>query len=348
MPYKTKRTKQFRTMKQLLKFSLALIAVLLVTTVSHAFGASDGQSVTLAVTTVALPVKNELAEREMLKQLRHEHTWASEIKSKQSWVNNDVIKIPKRGAAPAVLINNTNYPIVKNGRDDSHVVVSLNKFDTENTTVTQDELYALPYEKVSDVQMQHRETLEDETMEYGIWGLAPLEDDEAENQFVLETTGANDGTGRLKLTTKDLRTLQAKMNKKGIDKKGRILVLCDDHVSDLLDEDKNFYTQYHNHREGIISGKYYGFKVYEDSTTPEYDDTTLQRLPYGSATVGRKSSVVFHKKATAKAAGTITRFARAASEDPENRENTIGFRLWHIIVAYGVEGSAAIISGKAA
>ncbi len=154
----------------------------------------------------------------MLKQLRHEHTWASEIKSKQSWVNNDVIKIPKRGAAPAVLINNTNYPIVKNERDDSHVIVSLNKFDTENTTVTEDELYALPYEKVSDVQMQHRETLEDETMEYGIWGLAPLEDDEAENQFVLETTGANDGTGRLKLTTKDLRNLQAKMNKKGIAK----------------------------------------------------------------------------------------------------------------------------------
>lgn len=331
-----------------LKFTLAIMAMLLVTVFSNAFSGTAESAVQLAgATAVALPIKNELSEREMLKQLRHEHTWASEIRSKQSWVNNDVIKIPKRGAAPTVLINNTNYPILKNNRDDSHVIVGLNKFDTENTIVTDDELYALPYEKKSDVQMQHRETLEDETMEYGIWGLAPQEDAEASNEFVLETTGADDGTGRLKLRTKDLRTLQAKMNKVGIDKKGRILVLTDDHVSDLLEEDKNFFTQYHNHKEGMISGKYYGFTVYEDSTTPEYDDITLAKLPYGSATVGRKSSIVFHKKATAKAAGTVKRYARDASEDPELRESTIGFRVYHIIVAYGVEGSAAIISGKA-
>lgn len=337
-----------KLLKNSFKIGFALVAMLLVTVFSHALGGDTDHAVQMAgATAVALPIKNELAEREMLKQLRHEHTWASEIKSKQSWVNNDVIKIPKRGEAPKVLINNTNYPIVSNNRDDSHVILALHKFDTENTAVTEDELYALPYEKKSDVQMQHRETLEDETLEYGIWGLAPQENDETTNEFVLETTGLDDGTGRLKLTTKDLRTLQAKMNKKGISKKGRILVLTDDHVSDLLDEDKNFFTQYHNHRDGIISGKYYGFKVYEDSTTPEYDDTTLEKLPYGSATVGRKSSVVFHTKSTGKAAGTIKRFARDASNDPEMRESTVGFRLYHIIIAYGVEGAAAIISGKA-
>ncbi|WP_157498180.1 hypothetical protein [Formosa sp. Hel1_33_131] len=319
--------------------------MLCVTVFSHAFSGETETAVQVAsATVVALPIKNELAEREMIKQLRHEHTWASEIRSKQSWVNNDVIKIPKRGEAPKVLINNTQYPILKNNRDDSHVVVGLNKFDTENTIVTDDELYALPYEKKSDVQMQHRETLEDETMEYGIWGLAPQENDEANNEFVLETTGADDGTGRKKLTTKDLRSLQAKMNKKGINKKGRILVLQDDHVSDLLDEDKKFYTQYHNHTEGMISSKYYGFKVYEDSTTPEYD-ATGKKLPYGSVVVGRKSSIVFHKGSTAKAAGTVKRYARDASADPELRESTVGFRVYHIIVAYGIEGSAAIISG---
>ena len=134
------------------------------------------------------------------------------------------------------------------------------------------------------------------------------------------------------------------MNKKGINKKGRILLLSDDHVSDLLDEDRKFYTQYHNHGDGAISNKYYGFKIYEDSTTPEYD-ATGEKIPYGRVTTGRKSSVVFHKGSTAKATGTIERFARDAKDDPENREHTIGFRLWHIIVAYGVEGSAAIIDG---
>lgn len=62
--------------------------------------------------------------------------------------------------------------------------------------------------------------------------------------------------------------------------------------------------------------------------------TTLAKIPFGSVTVGRKSSVVFHKGSTAKAVGTVKRFARPAELDPENRENTIGFRLYHIIVAY--------------
>lgn len=317
------------------------------------FFAGSTEAAMASVTTVALPVKNTSAEKEMIKQLRHEHTWVSEIKSRQNWVNQDTIKVPKRGEAPKVLIDNTNYPIVKNERDDSHVVISLHKFDTENTVVTEDELYALPYEKVSDVQEQHRETLEDTTAEYGLWGLAPVSADEANNLFVLVTTGADDGTGRKKLTTKDLRTLQEKMNKKGINKKGRILILCDEHVSDLLDEDRKFYTQYHNHKEGAITSRYYGFTVYEDSTTPEYEldgeegSEVWTKLPYGSTTAGVKSSVVFHAGSTAKATGTVKRFARPAELDPENRENTIGFRLWHIIVSYGIEGSAAIVSDNA-
>lgn len=334
-------------MKNLFKLFMLSLLMLVATAVAHATNMTTPEGVAMATLTVStVQLKNTTAEREMIKQLRHIHTWVSEIKSKQGWVNQDTIKIPKRGAAPKVLIDNTNYPIVKNNRDDSHVIIALHKFDTENTIVTEDELYALPYEKTSDVQEQHRETLEDTTLEYGLWGLAPQAHDAANNLFVLETTGANDGTGRKKLQTSDLRKLQADMNKKGIDKNGRILILCDDHVSDLLDEDKKFYTQYHNQAEGVISSKYYGFKIYEDSTTPEYNDTTLAKIPFGSATVGRKSSVVFHKGTTAKAVGTVSRFARMAADDPENRENTIGFRLYHIIVAYGIEGSAAIISGK--
>ena len=335
-------------MKNPLKILAVFLLLLVGTVVAFATNMSAPEGVAMATLTASpLQLKNTTAEREMLKLLRHVHTWVSEIKSKQNWVNQDTIKIPKRGAAPKVLIDNTNYPIVKNNRDDSHVIVALHKFDTENTIVTEDELYALPYEKVSDVQEQHRETLEDTTLEYGLWGLAPQAVDEANNLFILETTGANDGTGRKKLTTGDLRNLQAKMNKKGIDRNGRILILCDDHVSDLLEEDKKFYTQYHNQAEGVISSKYYGFKIYEDSTTPEYNDLALTKIPFGSVTVGRKSSVVFHKGTTAKAVGSVQRFARMAADDPENRENTIGFRLYHIIVAYGIEGSAAIVSAKA-
>ena len=102
------------------------------------------------VTVVALPLLNQQAEKEMLKKFRHDNTWLQELKSKNNWVNNDVIKIPRQGAEPTVLINNTIYPIDKSQRTDDHIIVSLNKYDTENTIVTADELYVLLYEKVSD------------------------------------------------------------------------------------------------------------------------------------------------------------------------------------------------------
>lgn len=336
-------------MKNLIKILFVSTLMLAVTFVANKlFGMTTSEGVALAgITASPTQLKNTLAEKELIKNLRHAHTWVSEIKSKQNWVNQDTIKIPKRGAAPKVLIDNTQYPILKNEREDGHVVISLHKFDTENTVVTDDEAYSLPYEKFSDVQVQHRETLEDTTAEYGLWGLAPTKNDEANNLFVLQTTGEDDGTGRKKLTSKDVRNLQSIMNKKGIDKKGRVLILTDDHVSDLLDEDRKFFTQYQNHKEGSISGNYYGFITYEDSTTPEYDDTTLEKLPYGSLTTGRKSSVVFHKATTVKAAGSVKRYLKLSDDDNELRESSVGFRLWHIIVSYGVEGSAAIISGKA-
>ena len=296
-------------------------------------------------THVNLPLLNQRAEKEMLKQLRHEHTWVAEIPSKPKWVNNDVIKIPKRGEAPKVLINNKQYPILKNKRKDSHVIMSLNKFDTENTAVTLDELYALPYEKVSDVQLQHRETLEDETLEYGLYGLPPNQKDEAANLFIIESTGAVKSNGLKKLLKRDLRALQEKMNKAAIPKKGRILILCDEHETDLYDEDSQFENKMMNHKEGSPAPMLYGFKIYTDAATPEYDDN-LKKLPYQSAEVGRKSSVVFHKNSTAKASGTVVRIALPASMNPTEREHVIGFQLYHIIVAYGVEGSAAIVSGK--
>src|SRR5690606_34061577 len=131
-------------MKNLFKIVIVGALFLIAVVVSHAFGLDKSESM-MALTPVAAPILNEQAEKEMLKKLRHDNTWLSELRSKNNWVNNDVIKIPKQGAAPTVLINNQVYPIASNKREDSHVILSLNKYDTENTTVTEDELYALPY-----------------------------------------------------------------------------------------------------------------------------------------------------------------------------------------------------------
>ncbi len=95
----------------------------------------------------AAVAKNELRVKELIKHFRHKGTWLERIPSKQQWVNNDVIKINEEGADPDVLINNNTYPISVTPREDGSIVIELYKYDTTNTVVTDDEIYALPYDK---------------------------------------------------------------------------------------------------------------------------------------------------------------------------------------------------------
>lgn len=325
-------------------FNLMLFGLMFITAQAFAKVVGfDPQSTfeTMAPTVVALPLLNQQAERELIKQFRHDNSWLSELRSKNEWVNNDVIKIPRRGAAPEVLINNTIYPIDKSQRSDDHIILSLNKYDTENTVVTADELYALPYEKVSDVQAQHRETLEDVTARHALHSLAPNAN--SAKTPVLATTGANDGTGRLRLTSADLINFKKRLDKLNVPKMGRVLVLCPEHVADLLDEDRKFYSQYHSATNGVISANYYGFKIYESNYCPTYTSGNA-KVAFDAADGPKVSSICFYKNTAMKATGTVQRFARPAEQDPEFRQNTMGFRLWFVAVAVKDEGLGAIVS----
>ena len=325
-------------MKQFFKYAALLMLFVTAIVTAHQSGADAGTI--MSVTPVALPVLNQTAEREMIKKFRHENSWLAELTSKNNWVNQDIIKIPKQGTAPNVLINNTIYPIVSNGRDDSHVVLSLNKYDTENTFVTEDELYALPYEKVSDVQVQHREELEDVTAQHALHSMSP--NSNTATTPVLVCTGAPVG-GRPTLTSKDMIAFKEKLDKLKVPKKGRILIMCTEHVSDLLNEDRVFYQQYHNAKDGVLTENYYGFKIYESTYNPTYTSLNV-KVAFGAVDGPKVSSICIHKKTCFKATGSVKRFARLAENDPENRRTTVGFRLWFIGVAIRDEGIGALIS----
>lgn len=294
-------------------------------------------------------LNNELAEREMIKQFRHENTWLQELRAKNNWVGNNVIRIPRRGAAPTVLINNTVYPINKFGRTDDFIAVSLNKYDTENTIVTEDELYALAYEKVNDVQQQHREELEDKTAEHALFAISPAV--ESATVPVMKTTGTADSTGRKRLITADLVTLWKTMGDLKVPLSGRVLVLSTEHAADLLIEDSAREKAWGNINGGLLTPNHVGFKLYTSVYGPDYKEDAgnankLTRQAFDSSVSGAKrASICFYNKNVVKATGTVQRFARLAADDPEYRQNTIGFRLWFGAFVTMDAGCGAIISG---
>lgn len=321
-------------------FVCALLALLTFASFS-AFGAdaADAGTPSLAFAAVA---KTNLIERELIKKFRHESTWLSRIPSKNQYVNADTIRFNEIGADPKVLINNNTYPIPVSDRTDTSTAISLFKYDTENTRITDDELQGLPYDKPGSVQAQHRETLEEVTQEHALHSLAPVK--ASEKMPVLETTGADDGTGRRRLTTKDVIKLRQEYNDRKIPKKGRILVMCSDHVSDLLLEDKVLNRQYNNHVAGELITRYYGFDLYEDVYNPQYDKTGT-KLAFDSADTGRNASISFHLKTCIKARGSVSIYSALAKGDPQNRETVLGMRLWFLAIPIREEGQGAIIDG---
>lgn len=296
-------------------------------------------------TMMAAVAKTELIERELINKFRHEGTWLTQVPSKNKWVNNDVIRLNEIGADPTVLIGNTSYPISISARTDTSTPISLFKYDTENTKITDDELYALPYDKIGSVQRQHRETLEETTLWHALWNLAP--DANTTNTPILETSGPGIGEtvgDRKRLSSNDLIAMKKKLDALLIPALGRVLVLSPDHVMDLLMEDKALVTQYQNHTNGMIAKQYYGFEVYEHQNEVKYTEG-ITKLAFKSVTAGRNASVIFHKKTTAKARGSVAAYAALAKDDPAYRQTVLGFRLWFIAVPTQTLGQAAIIDG---
>ena len=327
-------------------FKLLMVLAFVMTAIFTGFAKENGAVTVAAVAVTNGDLLNTLNEKFIITKFRHVGTWLQEISSKDNWVSNDAIKIPKRKGtnAPAVLINNTVYPIASAGREDDIVTVSLNKYDTENREVTDDELYAIAYDKEGDINLELKEELEEQTVNHALHSISPAGD--AADTPVMETTGANDGTGRLRMTKADVITYKGKLDKLKVPAKGRIMVLSTVHANDLLLEDSAFEKGYHNRVSGAISINYYGFKIYEEVYTPTYDDTTLARLAFGSVVAGRNSTIVFHKKTTVKAKGTLKRYAADAKTNPTYRKSVVGYRIWFGCFAIQDAGQGAIVDGQ--
>lgn len=183
-------------------------------------------------------VFTEIWTGEMIKAFRtaaESLGWYDRIKSYDQYVDNDVIHFTELGGDPDVLVNNTTYPLNIQELKDADKPISLDYFDTTATPVTDDELHACSYDKMASVQERHREALKEKCMQKAIHAIAPA--DNKTTSPVLVTTGASDGT-RKKFTTADLLALKRKFDGMGIPKKDRVLVMCSDHVNDLLETDQ--------------------------------------------------------------------------------------------------------------
>jgi hypothetical protein len=267
------------------------------------------------------------------------------VPRKDQYVGNNVINITEIGADPTVLINNTTYPISVAQRTDDNIAVALNKYDTTNTKITDDELYALPYDKVGSVVRQHRDTLEEQIMAHALHSLCVSGN--TGNTPVLETTGADDGTGRRRLVPADIIKLQLALDNLKVPQQGRRLVLAPVHCADLLLADLSFALPYHNAKEGLILPNYYGFETFKYVNAPVFNAGGAKKAFGAAGAAGdRQATVAFIPGRSFVAQGDLKFYYRDAATNPEYRESVAGYRLYSVTLPTKNTGFGALISAN--
>ncbi|MFI3322096.1 MAG: hypothetical protein R3Y50_06180 [Rikenellaceae bacterium] len=293
-------------------------------------------------------VLTEVWTGEMIKAFRTSKEsvgWYDRIRNYDQYVENDVIHFTKIGGDPTVLVNNTTYPLNIVSLDDADKPVSLDYYDSQATPVTDDELYAISYDKMESVKERHKYAIEEKIYEKAIHAIAPTAHD-AETPVLL-TTGADTSDGTRKMfTSADLLTAKRTCDSMGMPKSDRIMVLCGDHINDLLETEQKFKDHYNiNQTDGKIA-RLYGFDIYEYDGTPYFNVTTKKKLAFGAATTAstdRQSSVFYYNGRIMKANGSVQFYYAEAKSDPLYHRNLINYRKWNICLPLKEDNSIGVI-----
>ena len=275
-----------------------------------------------------------------------EGTFLEGIPDFSQYAENDVIHMVDVSGDPTVLIDNNTYPLEIENLADGDIAIKLSKFETKPTRVTDDELYARSYDKMTVVKERHGNKLAEARLDKAIHAIAPQTN--SATTPVIKATGAAGADGRKTLTRADIITLRRACDKAGMPKRNRRLVLCNDHINDLLELDQKFKDQYHNYETGSI-GKMYGFDVYEYAKCPIYVPATLAIKSFGALPIDGEyeASIAFYVPRQFKCNGSTKLYYSEAAKDPVNKQNLISYTNRFVVLPQKREGAcAAIISTK--
>ena len=163
---------------------------------------------------------------------------------------------------------------------------------------------------------------------------------------VIKTTGERDlVTGRVKMVVADITNLKRALDDLHVPAVGRRLVLCSDHVNDLLGTDQYFEKQYNIDRTDGRVGRLYGFDIYEFDFTPIYTTAGEKKSVGATAEKGEyQCSFAFFDQRVFKCTGSTKMYYSEAGTDPQHQRNLINFRHYFLAMPKKQDAGAVIMS----
>lgn len=268
----------------------------------------------------------------------------STIADESAMVQNRVIHLAELGVTPQVLLNNNVYPIPTNVGNLNDLPITLESLSTTNTAIREDYLFTVEPDVIAAYTKTHVRQLREFSGIRASYNIAPSAD--ATNTPVILTTGDSDGnaSSRKRITKNDILNLRKRFDLASVPEEDRILVLCPEHLNQILGFDENFADQYSNRRTGQVFNLW-GFQTYMFAKTPLY--TGGNKKAFGTAPAPATecySSVAYSAAEVFKAMSDLKMHYRLAENDPENRANIIGFGMYFITAPRRPQGLGAIVS----
>lgn len=255
----------------------------------------------------------------------------------------NLIHIPLANIDPQVLINNTTYPLAVVEYTDDGVVVALDKYQTEVTSVPDDAVVGASYDRIDVTVRGHMRNITARKIQKGVHSLAP--DQGKPETPVLIATGDPDPNGRPTLIYDDLVSAKRELDNVDTPQEDRRIILTSEHWNDLLLDRKNFGNLLIDYNAGKPAPIIAGFQIYSYINNPLYDITTKTKKPFGAAATAndRKASVMFYTPNTGKKTGITKQYYLPSELNSRSQANELNYRHYFIVTPVRKQYLGAII-----
>lgn len=265
------------------------------------------------------------------------------------------IHIPMSDFDVDILIDNTDYPIPVQAYTDGIITLNLNKYQTKQVPISDDQATGSSYAQIDNVTLLMVQNLLIKKYKRSAFAIAPAAN--TGNTPVLKTTGRSDkfnaagneiiltdANGRLRLVYKDLVDHKQQYDDLEVPEIGRRLVLCSDHWNDLLLDRSRFGDLLGSIATGAVAPAIAGFAIYQYLLTPYYDGTN--KLAFEAVPVAGqyKASISYYSPNIGIKSGMTRQYYRPAIIDPGMQSNTLAYRTYFMAVPKRNQYLGAIVS----
>jgi len=243
-----------------------------------------------------------------------------------------VINIPRANFNPDVLVNNSVYPIPVQSYTDDTVILSMDKYQTKATSVSDDQIVGSAYDKIDATTRSHVRAILTKKFKKAIHSIAPTSN--ASATPVIAATGSVVG-GFATLTYEDLVALKARFDADEVDPSGRRLVLSTRHWNDLLIDRKNFGDKLVNYNTGMPAPVIAGFELYQYNGNPLYTSAGVKKA-FGAVkdATDREGSIAFWEGGIAKKTGMTKQYFEPSANDTANQANLLNYRHYFMALPF--------------